>query len=275
MKKTQIILIGLGLVTIVGLYLLPSVVVDNEGQAAGVTDESASSQSQSTDIKSTHEAELSPEQELQMNTLKSKITEESAGDDYIASLKDLAGIYQELGKPDSAAYYLSLVSEREPSLASSEATGNAYYEAFTFAMDPNKVSYTAEQTRKYLTQVLDKDPTRLDLKTKIAMTYVSASNPMQGITMLREILDEDPQNEEGLYNMGMLSMQSGQYKLAINRFEELVKYHPDNLQGQVFLGVSYFEAKQKNKAKAQFENVLQMTEDPMILESVKGYLDRL
>lgn len=275
MKKTQIILVGLGIIAVSGLYLLPSVVVDTEGQADAVSDETSSSSTQTPDVVSSHETELSPDQELQMNTLKLKISEDSQGDDYIASLKDLAGIYQEMGKLDSAAYYLSLVSEQKPSMASSEEAGNAYYEAFTFALDPKKISYTAEQTRKYLSEVLENDPTRLDLKTKIAMTYVSASNPMQGITMLREILEEDPQNEEGLYNMGMLSMQSGQYKLAIDRFEELIKYHPTNLQGQVFLGVSYFEAKQKNKAKAQFEKVQEMTEDPMILDSVKGYLDRL
>ncbi len=98
---------------------------------------------------------------------------------------------------------------------------------------------------------------------------------MQGITMMREILDEDPQNEDGLFNMGVLSMQSGQYKRAAERFEELVKYHPDNIQGQFYLAVSYFESKEKNKAKAQFEEVKKLTQDPMILESVQTYLDKL
>ena len=98
---------------------------------------------------------------------------------------------------------------------------------------------------------------------------------MQGITLLREILEEDPKNEEGLFNMGILSMQSGQYERAILRFEELVQFHPQNIQGQFYLGVSYFESKEKNKAKAQFELVKNMTEDPMILGSIQGYLDQL
>jgi TolA-binding protein len=75
--------------------------------------------------------------------------------------------------------------------------------------------------------------------------------------------------------MGVLSMQSGQYGRAVERFEELVKVHPQNLQGQFYLGVSYFESKEKNKAKAQFELVKKMTQDPMILSSVQGYLDKL
>jgi len=70
-------------------------------------------------------------------------------------------------------------------------------------------------------------------------------------------------------------MQSSQYKRAAERFEELVKHHPDNVQGQFYLGVSYFESKQNNKAKQQFELVQNMSKDPMVLASVKGYLERL
>lgn len=273
MKKSQLIIIVVGIIAVAGLYMLPSVVVDNEGQAEGVSDETTTSQPQSSDPVNEHVTEVSPDQKLQINTLKLQVEQNSTGD--ISSLEKLAEIYQELGKYDSAGYYLALVADEQPGAGFEEKAGNSYYEAFTFALDPDKVTHTADQTRKYLTMVLDKDPTRLDLKTKIAMTYVSSSNPMQGITMMREILEQDPQNEEGLFNMGVLSMQSGQYKRAIDRFEELIKYHPTNLQGQFYLGVSYFEANQKNKAKEQFEKVQTMTQDPMILDSVSGYLDKL
>lgn len=275
MKKSQLILIVIGVIAIGGLYALPSVVVDNESKADAVSQENTTSPSSSTDPVAMHEAELSPDQRLQINTLKLQIAENSSTEEVKSSTEEIAAIYQELGKYDSAGYYLSLAADQQSDLALAEKAGNAYYEAFSFALDKEKVTYTAEQTRKYLNQVLDNDPTRLDLKTKVAMTYVSSSNPMQGITMLREILEQDPQNEDGLFNMGVLSMQSGQYKRAIERFEELVQYHPDNLQGQFYLGVSFFEAKQNNKAKAQFEKVKEMTEDEMILGSIENYLEKL
>ncbi|UZD21446.1 tetratricopeptide repeat protein [Algoriphagus halophytocola] len=275
MKKTQLILIVVGVLAIAGLYALPSVVVDNEGQADGVSQDNAAASSESTEAIAMHEPELTPDQQLQLNTLKLQVKEDSSSEDIVSSSEELAGIYQEIGKYDSAGYYLGLAYENRPETELAEKAGNAYYEAFSFALDQEKVNYTAEQTRKYLNLVLDNDPTRLDLKTKIAMTYVSSSNPMQGITMLREILEEDPQNEDGLFNMGILSMQSGQYKRATERFEELVKYHPDNLQGQFYLGVSYFESDQKNKAKAQFEKVKELTDDPTIIGTVDTYLDQL
>ncbi|SFA80601.1 tetratricopeptide repeat protein [Algoriphagus aquimarinus] len=275
MKRSQLILIAIGVIAIAGLYVLPTVVVDNESKADGISQENSSSSTQSTDPVAMHEAELSTDQRLQLNTLKLQIAENSSKEEVKSSTEEIAAIYQELGKYDSAGYYLSLTADKQSDMELAEKAGNAYYEAFSFALDPEKVTYTAEQTRKYLNKVLENDPTRLDLKTKVAMTYVSSSNPMQGITMMREILEEDPQNEDGLFNMGVLSMQSGQYKRATERFEELIQYHPDNLQGQFYLGVSYFEAKQNNKAKAQFEKVKTMTKDEMILGSIESYLEKL
>lgn len=275
MKRSQLILIALGIIAIGGLYVLPTVVVDNESKGDDFSQENDSTSPSSTETVAMHEAELSPDQRLRINTLKLQIAENSSKEEVKSSTEEMAAIYQELGKYDSAGYYLSLVADQQSSVELAEKAGKAYYEAFSFALDPEKVIYTAEQTRKYLNQVLEKDPTRLDLKTKVAMTYVSSSNPMQGITMLREILEQDPQNEDGLFNMGVLSMQSGQYKRAAERFEELIQYHPTNFQGQFYLAVSYFEAKQNNKAKAQFEKVKMMTEDEVILGSIGSYLDKL
>ncbi|SDD48345.1 Tetratricopeptide repeat-containing protein [Algoriphagus faecimaris] len=271
MKKKQLILIGIGILAIIGLASLPKIVVDNDGQADVSGAEPSASAGQSNDPAAMHEAELSPEKEAELTALKISLDSEPNAD----AARSLASLYREKSKYDSAAYYLSKVAATSEDLSLAEETGNTYYEAFTFALDPEKVAYLAEQTRDYLNKVLENDPSRTDLKSKIAMTYVSSSNPMQGITMLREILEQDPQDEEALFNMGILSMQSGQYKRATERFEELIKYHPENLQGQFYLGVSYFEANQKNKAKAQFEKTQEMTQDTMILETIQSYLDRL
>lgn len=275
MKKSQLILIILGIVTVAGLYALPKVVVDNEAGTTAVEDPNAL-ESSAPNVAEMHENELSSDNRSQADQLKSALSSANESAERIEAAKTLATIYQQEGLFDSAAYYLGEAVElNRGDLVLIEEAGKAYYEAFSFALDKTKVEDLAEKTRTYLNQVLEKDPNRLDLKTKVAMTYVSSANPMQGITMMREILEADPQNEDGLFNMGILSMQSGQYKRAAERFEELVKYHPNNLQGQFYLAVSYFESKEKNKAKAQFEEVKKMTQDPMILESVQSYLDRL
>ena len=275
MKGSQLVLIGLGLAAIVGLYALPKVVVDNDPQNAAIED--TQSEDANADASMLHKNELSSDQKSIAEQLKAKLSDQNSTDaEKTGFAKELSEIYKSEGIFDSAAFYLKealLINPTDLSLI--EQTGNAYYEAYTFALDKEKVEDLANKTREYLGKIPEGDASRLDLKTKIAMTYVSYSNPMQGITMLREVLDQDPTNEDGLFNMGVLSLQSGQYDRASERFEELVKYHPENLQGQFYLGVSYFESKEKNKAKAQFELVRSMTQDPMILESIRTYLEKL
>jgi tetratricopeptide (TPR) repeat protein len=107
------------------------------------------------------------------------------------------------------------------------------------------------------------------------MSYISSSNPMQGIVLLREILEEDPENETALFNMGILAIQSGQYERGSERFKNLVSLYPQNLQGQFYLGLCYFEMGQKDKAKTQFELVKSMEDDPAVLATIEGYLQEL
>ncbi len=272
MKKSQIIVSVLGIACIVALFSLPRFVVDNEEGNAVITDGEAR---QNPSVEETHDAPLGLEERNSIAILSSDLEKAESKEKYASLAEEIASLYTKAGKFDSAAFYLEKAAIKTETVESWEKAGSAYYDAYGFAMNEQKVAFLADKSRTYLNKVLEKDPKRLDLKTKVAMTYVSSSNPMQGITMLREILEEDPTNEDGLFNMGVLSMQSGQYKRAAERFEELIRYHPDNIQGQFYLGVSYFESKQNNKAKKQFQQVQSMTSDQMVLASVESYLERL
>lgn len=237
--------------------------------------EEADSLNVAQEADETHEPSLSTADRDQVNGLMAELDNEEDSEKFTILADSIANVYFASGKLDSAAYFYGLIADKVPEIPQLEKAGNIYYEAYGFAMSPEKTSYLANKTREYLGKVLEKDPSRLDLRTKIAMTHVSSSNPMQGITMLREILEEDPINELALFNMGVLSMQSGQYKIAVQRFEDLVANHPGNIEGQFYLGVSYFESKQNNKAKKQLQLVKEMTEDPQIISGVDNYLGRL
>jgi outer membrane protein len=272
MKKSQIIILVAGIVVIGLLYSLPRVVVDNEEGNTGIGEQPTAS---GPSVESLHDAPVSEEARLALDAISRKLSKESDKERFLLLTDTLALIYTQIGKFDSAAYFLEQAAIKIENPETWEKAGAAYYEAYTFALNEQKVAFLADKSREYLNKVLEIDPSRLDLKTKVAMTYVSSANPMQGIAMLREILEEDPTNEDGLFNMGVLSMQSGQYKRASERFEELVRFHPDHLQGQFYLAVSYFESKQNNKARRQFQEVRNMTDDPMVLASVESYLEKL
>ncbi len=272
MKKSQIIFLVAGVMLIAVLFSLPMVVVESndEEDMAMEEDDLGSPFSENQ-----HNSALTPEAQDAISRLRGEMNAEEDKEKFATFADSTAAVFAKGGKLDSAAYYYGLAADNVPSLPNLEKAGNAYYEAFGFSMDEGKTSRLASKTRTYLNKVLEEDPSRLDLKTKVAMTYVSSSNPMQGITMLRDILEQDPTNEEALFNMGILSMQTGQYKRAAERFEELVRHHPENTQGQFYLGVSYFESNQKSKAKKQFEALRGLTDDEQILTGVENYLDRL
>jgi tetratricopeptide (TPR) repeat protein len=272
MKKSQIIVLTIGIVAVAILFSLPRVVVDNEEGGTQISDIEELSPIVS---ESMHSSPLDDSMLSKIALFRSILKTEDNKENFANFADSLASLYFQGSKFDSAAFYYEQAVEKASTMERIEKTGNAYYEAYTFALDEQKVAYLAEKARNYLNNVLENDPKRFDLKTKVAMTYVSSSNPMQGITLLREILVEEPTNEDALFNMGILSMQSGQYKRASERFEELIKFHPNNLQGQFYLAVSYFESKEINKAKKQFEQVKGMTTDPMVLSSVENYLERL
>jgi Flp pilus assembly protein TadD len=143
------------------------------------------------------------------------------------------------------------------------------------ALDQSKQTQFAKKAQEFYQKVLDSDPDNLEVKTKMAMTYISTSNPMQGIKMLMEVLKVDPQNESALFNLGMLSIQSGQYDKAVERLDTLVKINPSHTQAQLLLGIAWMNLGDKVKARAQFEKVKQMDKDPAVQATVDSYLKDL
>jgi tetratricopeptide (TPR) repeat protein len=264
MLKTRILLVAVSLLVVWLLFQLPKYVVSNEDQgvpadSAGQVAHTEPSEELKSTIASLREAwEISTEKE------KSAIFADS-----------LADRYKEAGRFDSAAWFAGEAAAFFDTRASWIRAGDLYYEAYTFALDPTRQEEMAVKAREYYGKVLDADPSNLDVKTRMAMTYLSSDNPMQGIAMLREVLATNPQHPEALFNMGLLSIQSGQYRLAIERFEMLTKVDSTHLQGQMLLGVALLRAGEKERARAQFEKVKTMDGDPAVQAEVDSYLEEL
>jgi len=278
MLKQRVILVVLGIVFIVIIYNLPKIAVENDSDTELKTTEKASLSSENIDAGGErvdlHSFELSSEDEVRLDILKERFTNKE-NSDRLSIADSIALIYLEYNKYDSAAKYLEFIAMNDPSVGNYLATGDAYYESFSFAMDRERASILGEKARYYYGLILEEQPGRPELRTKIAMTYISSANPMQGIMMLRQILAEDPENELALYNLGTLSIQSGQYEKARGYFEQIVDLNPKNLQARFYLGLSYFELNENDKARKQFELVRSMEGDPAVIATVDGYLKEL
>ncbi len=271
MLRTRIIFFVICALIIWALFLLPKAVVENESQL----ESGAVRDSVSTKIQANPHTAISQVSTARIKDLRARYLSASQKEKSAIFADSLANLYHEAGKFDSAAWFAEEASTFFNTEKSFLKSGNNYYEAFTFAVDGPKQKALAGKAQLFFARVLEADPKNLEVKTKMAMTYVSSSTPMQGIKLLREVLAEDPKNEPALFDMGMLSVQSGQFDRAIERLERLIEVNPKHLQGQLLLGVAYMNKGDKAKAKAQFEKVKKLDGDPSVQATADSYLKDL
>ncbi|ARS36618.1 tetratricopeptide repeat protein [Pontibacter actiniarum] len=287
MKRNQILIVVAAIVLVGVLFFLPKVVVNEEDKSNLAKSESpaATPEGHSEDDGHDHGAEAgaateahmtaSPEQLLALTTARAKYNKASDEQTRNRVAPELAEAYANAAKYDSAGYYYEIAANARGGEKSYKRAGDAYYEAFTFAATQERASELGAKARSMYEQVLKNNPTDLDAKTNVAMTYIATTNPMQGITLLREVIASDPNNEKALFNLGILSMQSNQYDKAAERFQKLVSVNPAHVEGTFYLAVSLAETGQKEDAKALFTKVKGMSSDPALTASVDEYLARL
>jgi len=270
MRAKRIILIVVSILLIAVLFFLPKAVVENDSQLQESKDgHTASSQPANPHSQTPKVARKD------INRLRDRYLSSSSEEKNAIFADSLADKYNQAGLFDSAAWFAQRANAFFKTDESLLKAGNASYEAYTFAIDREKQNLQAEKTQELFGKVLKKDPKNLEVKTKMAMTYLSSKSPMKGISMLREVLSDDPKNELALFNMGMLSIQSGQYGKAVEWLEKLVAVNTKHLQGQLLLGVAYMNQNEKEKAKAQFEKVKKMDSDPSVQATADSYLNEL
>ena len=271
MLKTRIILIVESVALIGLLFMLPKAVVENDNQMAsgGHVDSSA------TKSTANPHPTLAKDASGKIKGLRARYLSDPTNQKNAIFADSLRSLYTQSGQFDSAAWFAEQGATFFNTTETYLKAGNSYYEAYTFALQPEKQKAMAEKAQLWLGKAIEANPKNLEARTKMAMTYLSSSSPMKGIQMMREVLAEDPKNEFTLFNMGMLSIQSGQFDRAVERLNELIVVNPKHIQGQLLLGVAYMNKGNKEKARQQFEKVKKLDNDPAVQATVDSYLKDL
>ena len=272
MLKNRIILVVVTIVMIAILFSLPKVVVDNE---EGVSMSSRSSETSISPSDQIHDVRISDDEIKQVEELTERFSQADNKKKNAIFADSLAQLFKDLRLFDSAAKYKEYKALNYPNEDNWIETGDAFYEAQTFSQDPIVGEDFGIKARSYFQKVLELDSQNLEVKSKMAMTFVASANPMKGIVMLREILETDPENELALFNLGMLSLQSNQFEKAVQRFLKLTQVDPEHLMAHFYLGVSYLEVGDEEKAKEEFELVKLIDKDPEIQANVDAYLNEI
>ena len=269
MLKTRLFIIAICAISIWLLFQLPKVVIENEGTLTGATVRDSIAANLPEHVQAPTEVRRA------INELKKELVESSGKEKNAIFADSLASLYKAANQFDSAGWFAEKAAGHFNNTESWMKAADNYYQAYTLALDQDKQRALAGKAQEFYGKVLDKEPDHLEAKTKMAMTYLTSPNPMQGIMMLREVLVKDPKNELALFNMGMLSIQSGQYERAIERLEELIEINPGHIQGQLLLGLALMNSGDKERARTQFERVKQMDKDPAVQATVDSYLKDL
>lgn len=276
MFRTRILLLMAGILISALLFLLPMIVVDNEEESIGLSTETNNQTVTALDPTQTDiPFELDSITSEKLNIVRDLFYSSDVNEKSITFADSLAILFASVEELDSVIKYREWIADNFPNEENMEAAGFANYDAFGHAIDDDKVRLYSDKIMKYFGYVFEKNPDRLDLKTKLAMTYISTRNPMQGIIMLREVVSVDPENQEALFNLGLLSRQSGQNEKAVERFESILLLNPDHLQARFLLGVTYLELGKNKLAKKQLEIVKRTDTDPAIIATVDAYLEEI
>jgi tetratricopeptide (TPR) repeat protein len=274
MLKSRIILFAIIAASTFGMYMLPRYVVNNEETKIQSNSAVTMGTSPATQDHN-HSTQIPDSLKVAFESLYVLYRNADNREKRFIFADSLAQAYKSVGKLDSSARYLEVRALDNPTRENLLLAGDGYYEAFNFAVDPSKRSGLAIKARNYFERVLDEDPTLLDVKVKIGMTYVAGSEPMTGIMMIRDVLNKEVENELAIYSLGLLAITSGQYDKALARFEKLKEIDPTNTEAHFYLGYCQFELGLMKQSKASFKKVLELTDNESLTMASKDYLERI
>ncbi len=275
MRISQIIFSVVALFAILGMFMLPKVVVSNEDKTLNTK---ATPKEETSPMPDAHQQKLPKEIQEELERLKNLLSLEENTQNSVTFADSIASLYKRVSQYDSAAHYSEYAVLKNPKDTKAiEKAADAYYEAFNFygIISQEKAKKYGEVAKKYLEALLVENPKNHNAKTKLAITLVTSTNPMQGITMLKQIVEDDPNNELALLNLGLFSMQSGQYEKAVDRFKTLISANPNNGEAKIFLGQCYAEMGKTQDAKNIFEEIISQSTDSLLRVAAKEYLAQL
>jgi tetratricopeptide (TPR) repeat protein len=274
MKPLQISIVILSLAGVISFFMLPKVVVENEKdgpEEKNLTSKSVRDNELNTEMAATHTVKV---QESDLNVLadlKKQLAKAGNTEKKLIFADSLSAYYRKLQQYDSAATYKELAAEISPSEARWAATGERYEEAFNFAIGDERKTYL-KKAQSYYNKVLNQNPGNLEVKSKLAMTYVGGEETMTGVRLLQSVLKDDPENQTATFNLGILAVQSGQHEKAIKRFDDLIKINPKHAPAHFYRGVSYLSLGNKEQALADFKKAKSLEKDKEFNAIVDDYI---
>ena len=275
MQKKQIIAVLVAVIGIGIVFSLPKVLVDNEKEVVEGAEVAVPEKDSVSEIgklmaeKHSHKPSENEQKRIQDFTKNYYSVSDKEKKRIFAD--SILVYYTKFHQYDSVAKYSEEIATLQPNEKNLLSAADAYMQASDLVSVNEKSAYM-DKSREFYKKALDLNAKNLDTKSKLAMTYVTTSNPMTGIRLLQDVVKEDPKNETAIFNLGYLSMQSGQYGKAVDRFKSLIEINPAHSSGTFYLGLSYLQLGNKAEARKYFDKAKTLDRDPEFQAIIDSYI---
>ncbi|CAN5486729.1 hypothetical protein BH11BAC1_BH11BAC1_25400 [soil metagenome] len=265
-RSQQLLLFAGASVLTIALYLAPN----------KVTSEKKTDRTETSDFEmqlNVAKSGLQRQEADMINSLEAKLEKES---DNLSLMDSLGTRWDALQKPAIAAHYFEIHAKKEPGEKSWLNAAYRYFDAFQSTTDSVQRKTMVQNAIRCYENVIQKNPENLDAKTDLGICYVEgASNPMQGILMLRDVVKENPEHENAQFNLGILSMRSGQYEKSVERFQKVLSINPQRKEMYLLTGRAYLMAGNKAKAAENFEKLKKESADASLVAQANNYINQI
>ncbi|GLR17948.1 tetratricopeptide repeat protein [Portibacter lacus] len=149
----------------------------------------------------------------------------------VEEFKNLSSAWYQNEYYGIAGYYAEEIAKINNDELSWSIAGTTYAAGIKNAKDQKVKDFCVEKSRKALENAISINPTNLNHKINLAVTYAEqplAENPMKGILMLLDLNKQSPENVTVLFQLARLGLQTGQYDKAIERIEKALSIDPNN-----------------------------------------------
>lgn len=274
MKKSQIIVIGGGVLLFCLIYFFGNTIPPKEKTAESGADSTNKSPSK-IDIKSILAAskqELTPDQQAKLAQLEESVVRGDVKDQQIKNYKVLASYWKDsLHLLLPYFYYTAEASKLENSEKSLTFAAHYFLAELRRVESADVKNWMAGEAKELFEKALVINPQNDSSKIGLGSCYLFGSisaTPMEGIQMISEVANRDSTNMFAQFMLGLGGYQSGQYEKAIIRLKKVVAKEPANLEAILALAESYERSGDKAHAIEWYEKSKKFFDQPDIIKEI-------
>lgn len=240
MNKNQILVLGVALALILGLYFVPT-----KSSNSTQVERSRAIEMEATDLSAllrNAKEKYGAEQLTEIQRLTDLMQASETDSIQIEWLEKLSGAWFQLGEPALAGGYAEKIADKKNDEDSWAITGTTYALGIKKYSERDMKDFCQKRAIKALNNAISINPDNSQHRINLALCYVDLpleKDPMKGILMLRDLLDKNPEDVGVLTQLGVLSIRTGQYEKAVERLGKAFSVQPENKQVLRLLASAY------------------------------------